>query len=93
MTCHDRAEEESTGRAKAEKENRELHALVQEMQDDLDSEREAKKKSEKLRKQLDEVCKHAKTFKGKLYLPLLPSGTGQTQGYVGRVDKFHPGSN
>ena len=39
MTC-DRAEEESTGRAKAEKENRELQALVQEMQDDLDSDRE-----------------------------------------------------
>ena len=50
------------GRAKAEKENRELHALVQETQDDLESEREAKKKSEKLRKQLDDVSEHARSF-------------------------------
>ncbi len=50
-----RAEDEATGRAKAEKENRELSAVLHETQDDLESEKEARVKTEKMRKQLDEV--------------------------------------
>ena len=50
-----RADEEAAGRAKAEKEKRELATQLQETQDDLDSEKEARLKTEKMRKQLDEV--------------------------------------
>lgn len=51
-----RAEEETTARVKLEKENRELHSQLQETQDDLESEKEARTKADKLRKQLNEVC-------------------------------------
>ena len=50
-----RAEEEAAGRARAEKEKRDLQALLQETQDDLDSEKEARVKVEKMRRQLNEV--------------------------------------
>lgn len=50
-----RAEEETAARVKLEKENRELHSQLQETQDDLESEKEARTKADKLRKQLNEV--------------------------------------
>ena len=50
-----RAEEEAAGRTRAEKEKRDLQALLQETQDDLDSEKEARVKVEKMRRQLNEV--------------------------------------
>ena len=53
FTC--RAEEETAARVKLEKENRELQSQLQETQDDLESEREARVKTEKLRRQLNEV--------------------------------------
>lgn len=49
-----RADEEAAGRAKAEKEKRELATQLQETQDDLDSEREARNKSEKAKRQLND---------------------------------------
>lgn len=49
-----RAEEEGAARAKLEKENRELHAQLQEVQDDFESEKEARHKVEKQRRQLNE---------------------------------------
>ena len=50
-----RAEEEAAGRTRAEKEKRDLQALLQETQDDLESEKEARVKVEKMRRQLNEV--------------------------------------
>lgn len=50
-----RAEEETAARVKLEKENRELHAQLQETQDDLESEKDARQKVEKQRRQLNEV--------------------------------------
>ena len=52
----DRLEEEIAARAKLDKEKRDLLVQLQELQDDLDAEREAKGKVEKQRKQLAEVC-------------------------------------
>ena len=53
--CYYRAEEEATARAKAEKQCRDLSAQVSELQDDLESEKDAKAKVEKMRKHLNEV--------------------------------------
>lgn len=50
-----RAEEEATARAKAEKQCRDLSAQVSELQDDLESEKDAKAKVEKMRRQLNDV--------------------------------------
>ena len=50
-----RAEEEAAGRARAEKEKRDLQVLLQETQDDLEAEKEARVKVEKMRRQLNEV--------------------------------------
>lgn len=53
INVHYRADEEAAGRAKAEKEKRDLATQLQETQDDLDSEREARNKSEKTKRQLN----------------------------------------
>ena len=53
-----RAEEEAAGRAKAEKEKRELQALLQETQDDLESEKEGRLKAEKQKRQVNDVSSH-----------------------------------
>ena len=50
-----RAEEETAARVKLEKENRELHSQLQETQDDLESEKDARQKVERQRRQLNEV--------------------------------------
>ena len=50
-----RAEEEAAARTKAEKQNRELQAQLQETQDDLESEREIKLKVDRQRRQADDV--------------------------------------
>ena len=50
-----RAEEETAARGKLEKENRELQAQLQETQDDLESEKDARQKVERQRRQLNEV--------------------------------------
>lgn len=50
-----RAEEEAAGRAKAEKEKRDLQALLQETQDDLESEKEGRMKAEKQKRQVNDV--------------------------------------
>ena len=50
-----RAEEEATARTKAEKQCRDLSAQVSELQDDLESEKDAKAKVEKMRRQLNDV--------------------------------------
>ena len=55
MFC--RAEEEAAARAKAEKQCRDLSTQVSELQDDLDSEKDAKSKVEKMRKQLNDVSR------------------------------------
>ena len=55
-----RAEEEAAGRTRAEKEKRDLQALLQETQDDLESEKEARVKVEKMRRQLNEVREDGK---------------------------------
>ena len=56
MVCdNSRAEEEAAARAKAEKQCRDLSTQVSELQDDLDSEKDAKSKVEKMRKQLNDV--------------------------------------
>jgi len=64
-----RAEEEAAARAKAEKQCRDLSTQVSELQDDLDSEKDAKSKVEKMRKQLNDVscgvdrcCVHQRGF-------------------------------
>ena len=43
---------------KLEKENRELHSQLQETQDDLESEKDARQKVERQRRQLNEVSLH-----------------------------------
>ena len=48
-------EEETAARVKLEKENRELQSLLQETQDDLESEKEARTKAEKMKRQLNDV--------------------------------------
>ena len=53
--CSPRAEEETAARGKLEKENRELQAQLQETQDDLESEKDARQKVERQRRQLNEV--------------------------------------
>ena len=50
-----KAEEEAAARARLEKEKREMQSLLQETQDDLESEKEGRLKAEKLRRQLNEV--------------------------------------
>lgn len=50
-----RAEEEAAGRAKAEKEKRDLQNLLQETQDDLESERESRQHAERQKKQHSDV--------------------------------------
>jgi len=52
--CLYRAEDEAAARAKLEKENRELHGQLQELQDDLDSEKEHRMKVDKQRRQLQD---------------------------------------
>lgn len=49
-----RAEEEAAARSKLEKDNRELQAQLQEMQDDLDAEKDTRLKVEKQRRQLND---------------------------------------
>ena len=51
----DRAEEEAAGRAKAEKEKRDLQNALQEVQDDLESEKDSRMHAEKQKKQHSDV--------------------------------------
>lgn len=50
-----RAEEEAGARARLEKEKRELNGLLQETQDDLESEKEGRIKAEKQKRAINEV--------------------------------------
>ena len=58
LLSHLRAEEETVQRVKLEKENRELHARIQELQDDLDSEKESRQKVDKQRRLLKDELDH-----------------------------------
>ena len=51
-----RAEEEAAARARLEKEKRDLNSLLQETQDDLESEKEGRIKAEKQKRSINEVC-------------------------------------
>jgi len=58
----DRIEEELSGKTSVTKQVRELQSHIQEMQEDLEAEREARHKAEKQKRDLGEVCKYLATF-------------------------------